>query len=132
MKTMYKVVGTNNKELVSAIIKGKHQMTYRPGEWTKRKYWGPMVFERLDEARSFIRQNAKVRRLEIWECEVHRARKVTSLPYASVFEEASCGGWRKLLKQMKDPGYVYWNCKELHSAPGTFVVEEVKLTRFVE
>lgn len=132
--TYYKVVSHDYRRMISAIITGECQLSYHVGEWTKRKYWGPMVFKSLRDAQVFKRGNPGNGYLEVWECEARRVRKVTSyIPYADVFSDATKAKKKRFLAEIKNPYSVGRDPSEWHCAPnGTYIAEQIKLTRFVE
>jgi hypothetical protein len=100
----YKVFSTNTAtSLKSAVIRGKNAMVYHPLKWSKRTYWGPMVFTSLDRAQDFIKYNKEFLYIpQIWVCVAKRERVYEGyMPFSNVYSKLTPKEVRKARIIMK-------------------------------
>lgn len=94
--TFFKVVSHVGKNLLSYIMvlpSGESfplTMVYEPGEWTKPRKPGPMVFDNLDKAINFRDDYSYVSKgtPEIWMCEVDKVKEAPILLGAYELKDA--------------------------------------------
>ena len=137
----YKVVYNTGKELVSAILglgaeKSILNITYKPGVATRKRKYGPFVFDSFGNALYFA--SGGTRGQEIWECETignfFHLDKVIDACDVSYIESKNT--WRAAFKNMltSSSNWIYAGPHEYNrsDAPeGTFCCESIKLLKRV-
>lgn len=128
-KTMaYKVVRCIHGAYESAVIRSGHLLTtYRVGEWTVKRKYGPMVFNNYDRAVSFIftEQWCTKGTFKLFKCEVEDMR---SAPHILKVEDVAELNFETVRRQMDRN---VRDCLFPNAPKGSYITSRIKLIREV-